>query len=107
MNTNIRKENEAYQIECTKQSISEFKWVEVTEERYDYMLCVLPPEIMLKGGFLVGEPTSHRRCKMTNCFKPTFDGFKRVGSYDDADCKFFATSEPVTISEFKALMGKA
>lgn len=33
------------------------QWIEVTEERYDEMLGVLPPEIMTGLGFLVGEPS--------------------------------------------------
>jgi len=32
---------------------------EVTEERYDEMLCVLPPERMRGGAFLMGEPFDH------------------------------------------------
>ncbi len=32
---------------------------EVTEDKYDEMLCVLPPEIMVGNAFLVGEPVDH------------------------------------------------
>lgn len=35
------------------------KCEEVSAERYDEMLGVLPPERMAYGGFLVGEPTDH------------------------------------------------
>lgn len=34
---------------------------EVSEERYDEMLCVLPPERMAHGAFLVGEASDHAK----------------------------------------------
>ena len=35
------------------------EWVETDEETYHEMLCVLPPEAMAQGAFLVGEPWNH------------------------------------------------
>ena len=43
---------------------------EVTEDRYYEMLCVLPPERMRNGAFLVGEPFNHN-----GCGEPRFDYF--------------------------------
>lgn len=45
---------------------------EVTEERFDEMLCVLPPERMASNAFLVGEPVDHDRWG-----SPRFDLFFR------------------------------
>lgn len=102
--TTIRQENEAYIIESMKQSVNDFKWIETTEERYFEMLECLPPECMIGGGFLVGEASNHRRCKINNCVKPTFDAFRKTGKFGSGNEKFYAASESVTIPEFKVLM---
>ena len=56
-------------------------WEKTTEEKYDEMLCVLPPEIQVENGFLVGEATDHNENGL-----------------------FYAYSKPVTIKEFKEMM---
>lgn len=105
MTTEIRKENEAFQTSIVNKAIEYIKWVETTEEHYWEMLECLPPEIMVKSGFLVGEPANHRTCKLNGCIKPVFDGFKKIGNGLRGEIEtFFATSEPVSIPEFKALM---
>ena len=48
---------------------------ECSEERYDEMLGVLPPALWLSYGFLVGEPTTHRKCKVTGNIMPTYAAF--------------------------------
>lgn len=106
MTTEIKKENEEFQASIINKAIESIKWVETTEERYWEMLEVLPPECMIKSGFLVGEAANHRTCKLNGCVKPVFDGFKKVGSGKGEEEFFFTTSEPVTIPEFKALMNK-
>jgi hypothetical protein len=70
-------------------------WSETTEEIFDNMLNVLPPEIMLTNGFLVGEPYDHE----ADTGKPRFDGFKRIGD------KFYSSSRPMTKDEFKKEVG--
>jgi len=75
-------------------------WQETTEEKYDEMLCVLPPEYMAGGSFVVGEPVTHRPCTISKHLAPTFDGFTIHLN------KFWATKESVTIREFKALLEK-
>jgi len=39
---------------------------ECSEERYDEMLGILPPAVMLGKGFLVGGSFDHRTCSVTN-----------------------------------------
>lgn len=50
-------------------------WKECTEERYDEMLCVLPPALWLAKGFLVGEPFDHRTCTVRGNVAPTYAAF--------------------------------
>jgi hypothetical protein len=70
-------------------------WKEVSDERYNEMLEVLPPALWLANRFLVGEPTSHRRCKITNKVMPTYAPFIfAFGRYYEGD--------PMTPAEFRA-----
>ena len=39
---------------------------EITAERYNEALEILPPALWLANRFLLDEPASHRRCKITN-----------------------------------------
>lgn len=73
------------------------EWIETTAERYDEMLCILPPAIMTGYGFLVGEPFDHRECRIRHRTAPTFSAF----AYRDG--KFFEASQPLTIAEFRAV----
>jgi hypothetical protein len=67
---------------------------ECSEERYDEMLGVLPPALWLGYGFLVGEPSSHRKCKVTGNIMPTYAAFfNAFGRYFEGD--------DMTASEFK------
>lgn len=54
-------------------------WREVSAERYEEMLGVLPPEVMSGHGFLVGEATTHRRCAESGDVRPSFAAFVQVG----------------------------
>lgn len=71
-------------------------WIETTEARHDEMLGVLPPALWLPYGFLVGEPTDHRTCKVTGQVAPTFAAFV---SYDG---RYYESSESLTVAEFRA-----
>lgn len=71
------------------------KWTEVSEERYDEMLGVLPPAIQTGMGFLVGEPFDHATCSVTGNVAPNFQPFARIGD------RFFEAFECLTIAEFK------
>lgn len=71
------------------------KWIETTEERYDEMLGVLPPEAYTSLGFLVGEPNDHVRCSVTGRIAPNFQAFAQFGG------KFYEAVECMTIPEFR------
>lgn len=53
-------------------------WRKCTAERYDEMLGVLPPYCMTGFGFLVGEPSSHRVCKVSGDVRPDYAAFVRI-----------------------------
>ena len=72
------------------------KFIETTEEKYDYGLEVLPPEMYDGTDFLVGEPVTHRQCTVSGMIAPTFEGYIIRGG------KFFVTDESVTLKEFNA-----
>jgi len=50
---------------------------EVTAEKYEYMLGVLPPERLAHNAFLVGEPYDHK------------DGHERFQGFADIGDKFY------------------
>ncbi len=50
-------------------------WKRVDSDRYYEMLEVLPPAHWTGKGFLVGEPATHRTCKITGTVRPTFAAF--------------------------------
>lgn len=70
---------------------------EVTEERFYDMLECLPPAAGTKGWreFLVGEPFDHDALSG----EPRFDGFRHIGG------RYFASSRPMTVTEFRAEVG--
>ena len=67
------------------------KWEETTEEKFSYMLEVLPPAAMHGGGFLVGEPTDHH----------AVTGQPRFGACKEQDGKYYAANRPLTRAEFQ------
>lgn len=71
------------------------KWIEVTEERYDEMLGVLPPEIMTGLGFLVGEPSDHMTCSVTGRLAANYQPFVQICG------KFYECESCMTVAEFK------
>ncbi len=71
-------------------------WEEISEERYQDMLEVLPPAAMKSGAFLVGEAQDHH----AGTGQPRFSCFK-----SDAG-KFYALSKPITHAEFCEIFGK-
>jgi len=65
---------------------------EITAERYDEALSILPPTLWLANRFL-GDPADHRLCKITNEVLPTYSAFFfAYGCYYE--------SEPMTVPEF-------
>lgn len=71
-------------------------WLETTAEKYDEMLCVLPPELMIGGSFLVGEPTDHS----------ARDGSPMFQAYRHRAAGYLASNRGLTIKEFKAEVAK-
>jgi hypothetical protein len=68
---------------------------EVTAERYNAMLEILPPHLWLANRFLVGDPADHRRCTITKKVMPTYSAFFfAFGRYFESD--------PMTTAEFRA-----
>ena len=72
-------------------------WEPTTAERFDESLCVLPPEIMLRGGFLVGEPWDHD----AGNGQPRFQAFIQTESPTEGT-RYFQSNRPCTVAEFKA-----
>ena len=64
---------------------------EVTEEKYEYMLGVVPPDQMATNGFTVGEPYDHR------------NGAPRFELYFQKDGKYY-TAGLATRSEFDMML---
>lgn len=71
---------------------------EITGERFYRMLECLPPAAGTNGWkeFLIGEPCDHDALSG----EPRFDGFRRVGN------RYFASSRPLTVTEFRAEVGE-
>jgi hypothetical protein len=68
---------------------------ECSEERYDEMLGILPPAVMLGKGFLVGEPFDHRTCSVTKVVRASYAAFFQK------DGKFYE-GDNMTVPEFRA-----
>ena len=66
---------------------------EVTEERYDEMLNVLPPAVWeISKGFLVGEPHDHDD-----------EGRARFAAFFRKNGAYFEATRPMSVREFKAI----
>ena len=76
-------------------------WKECTAARFYEMLGVLPPAYQDHMGFLVGEPMSHRGCRVAMQIAPTFAAFI---THND---KYYECKEPLTVAEFRAFLTKA
>ena len=70
------------------------QWAEVTEEKYNEWLDVLPPALWLAGGFLVGEPWDHH----------PLTGYPRFAAYREQGGKFYTANRPMTRTEFKVAL---
>ena len=70
------------------------EWTPTTEARFCDMLGCLPPALMLRGGFLVGEPFDHD----AGNGQPRFQGFRRRGDVYEVG------NRPMTRAEFRSEM---
>jgi hypothetical protein len=77
----------------------EATWQSCTEETFWEMLGCVPPAYHAGGAFLVGEPYSHRRCRITGEVRATYQGYREFSC-----ANFETTSEPVTRPEFLELL---
>lgn len=68
------------------------KFIEVSEERYDEMLGVLPPVAWIDKGFLVGEPWRHNEAG-----NPMFAPLMHVGG------RYYEGTEPITVADWRKL----
>lgn len=70
---------------------AEVAWIPIDEKKHDYYLEVLPPAVMVRNGFLVGEPADHcvRTCRAR------YQAVIGVGG------KYYASSRPMTKDEFR------
>jgi hypothetical protein len=77
------------------------KFVEITAEKYDDMLNILPPILWAGGAFMVSEPNDHRKCraKPDEWMYPTYHGYWQL------DGKHYAADTDLTVAEFKAITG--
>lgn len=70
-------------------------WKASDHDAFWYGLECLPPALQTAVGFLVGEPYSHRDCRVTGkAGVPTFTAFAECGG------AYFKATEPVTRAEF-------
>jgi hypothetical protein len=68
-----------------------------SEEDFNDKFEVLPPIGMSRSGFLVGEPWSHRTCRVTGRYLPTYQAMvKRNG-------RCFQSCEGITLPEWREL----
>ncbi len=67
-------------------------WDEITAERFDYWLGVLPPIEWRNGSFLVSEAADH--CVKTG--RPRYQACQQIGD------RYFASSRPMTRVELRA-----
>lgn len=79
----------SWKAKCQRRPIA---WLVTTEDRFDEMLCCLPPAAMQGSGFLVGEPWDHDA--LTG--EPRFQAFRQSGDL------YEVSSRPMTKREFLA-----
>ena len=73
------------------------KWTPTTATRFHDMLGCLPPALVLRGAFLVGEPYDHD----AGNGQPRFQGFRQRGDVYEVG------SRPMTRDEFRSEMANA
>jgi hypothetical protein len=69
----------------------------VSAERYMEMEEIVPPIAWTFGGFLIGEPASHRICRVTGQHRPTYTAMVERGS------EHFESMTSLTVREWRAL----
>lgn len=73
-------------------------WKPCTEADYWYGLECLPPALMKRGAFLVGEPYNFRTCGVSGKGAETFTAF--AAALDGGKEVYFKADQPLTKLEF-------
>lgn len=68
-------------------------WHETTAEAYEDARCCLPPAVIARGGFLLGEPSDHH----AQSGRPRFAAFVNVRG------RYYTSNRPLTIAEFRTV----
>lgn len=80
-------------------------FTQVDENRYNDRLEILPPIAWCSKGFLVGEPYTHRTCRVTGKVRPTYTAM--VVRSDATGKRYYESKSDsdstLTISEWRAL----
>lgn len=87
---------DAYCASKAKAQDTPITWEPTTEEAYWDMLEAVPPACRWRGGFLCGEPYDHH----------ALTGESLHSCMREWNERYYRTSRPVTITEFRALMQK-
>jgi len=66
-------------------------WAEISGDKYEEMLCILPPAAQSSAGFLVGEPMDHD----FSTGEPRYTAFRQDGT------RYYESSRPITRREFR------
>jgi hypothetical protein len=74
-------------------------WEPCMESRFWEMLGCVPPAYQSGGAFLMGEPYTHRKCRVTGEIRGAYQGFR-----EHENEGFQETSEPLTRPEFFILL---
>lgn len=75
------------------QQATPIEWEATTEDRFEDMLCCLPPIGWCNKGFLVGEPWDHE----AKTGQPRYQAFRKTLD------GFLCSSRPLTVKEWSAL----
>lgn len=75
--------------------MDKFTWKEVTEDRYNDMLNVIPPLAWVSKGFLVGEAWTHKICSINHRMSSAFQAMVRSNG------QYYECLEPMTVAEWR------
>jgi hypothetical protein len=69
------------------------QWSETTEAMYQHQLGAVPPELYIRGGFLVGEAANHTRSG-----EPIFAAFRRKDTGDGYEAKYMTIRQGIAFN---------
>ena len=83
--------------------MTQTKFKEISAERYDEMLNILPPAIFERWGFVLGEAQTDRVCRVRGDMRTVYPAFVRFRENGVGDWRHFEAVGGMTISEFSTL----